>query len=136
MLEVLLVEDNEADIDLVKTGLEEAGSSIKLHVKSDGREALRFLDAQKPRPDLVILDLNLPGANGFDILESMKSNPDLREIPVVVFSTSTASRDIRKAYGLSANSYVKKPSDLDEYDRAVGAIRQFWMETAALPSKA
>lgn len=135
VVEVLLVEDNEADIALVENAFRETGGPFTLHIAVDGREALRFLEEHRARPDLVILDLNLPGINGFEILQTLKSTPDLQEIPVVIFSTSTAARDIRRAYKLSANSYVKKPADLDEFFHAVGAIKRFWMETAALPNR-
>ena len=135
-VEVLLIEDNEADVELMRQGLRGTGASINLLVIMDGREALNFLEAKKTLPGIIILDLNLPGVNGFDLLKALKSNADLREIPVVIFSTSSARRDIERAYQLAANGYVRKPADLDEFYQAVGAIKRFWFETAALPGRA
>ena len=135
-VEVLLIEDNEADVELMRQGLRGTGASINLMVIMDGREALNFLEAKKTLPGFIILDLNLPGVNGFDLLKALKSNDDLREIPVVIFSTSSAKRDIDRAYQLAANGYVRKPADLDEFYQAVGAIKRFWFETAALPGRA
>lgn len=135
-VEVLLIEDNEADVELLREGLGGTGASVNLRVIMDGREALNYLEAKKTLPGIIILDLNLPGVNGFDLLKALKSNADLREIPVVIFSTSSAKRDIDRAYQLAANGYVRKPADLDEFVEAVGAIKRFWFETAALPGRA
>jgi len=132
--ELLLVEDNPGDVTLVKEGLKGLGSDLTLHVQTDGRDALRFLEAAQPRPDLIILDLNVPGITGHEILQYVKSHPQLRRIPVVIFSSSGAARDVAKAYELCANGYVEKPVDLDEFFAAVAEIEHFWVRTASLPA--
>ena len=135
-VEVLLIEDNEADVELVREGLRGNGAPFNLKVIMDGREALNFLESKITLPGFIILDLNLPGIDGFELLKTLKSNAGLREIPVLIFSTSSANRDVQRAYELSANGYVRKPSDLDEFFQAVGAIMRFWFETASLPGRA
>ncbi len=137
-LEVLLVEDNPGDVRLVREALKEGGFPGHLNVASDGDEATDILwkrgdHKDDPRPDLILLDLNLPGKNGRAVLKEIKSDPDLRRIPVTVFSTSTAPNDLDYAYALHANCYIRKPSDLDEYMQVVRSIERFWTTVATLP---
>ena len=129
--EVLVVDDNPADVGLVREAL--AGSTYHTHLNSvgDGVEALAFLNhrekyATAVRPDLVILDLNLPKRDGLAVLAAMKAGPDLRRIPVVIFSTSKLSQDIGRSYELGANCYVSKPGNLDEFFSAVKSMEDFW----------
>ena len=133
MIHILVVEDNAGDIFLIKEGLHGSGTSCDIAVAKDGLGAIRFIEAGNPRPDLIILDLNIPGLSGHDVLRRVKSDPQFQEIPVIIFSSSNSMLDIKTAYQLNANSYVKKPSDLDEFFAAVAAIERFWTRTAALP---
>jgi chemotaxis family two-component system response regulator Rcp1 len=137
-LEVLLVEDNPGDVRLVREALKEGRFPGHLNVATDGDEASDILwkrGAHKddPRPDLIMLDLNLPGKNGRTILKEIKADPDLRRIPVAVFSSSTAQSDLDIAYALHANCYIRKPTDLDEYMKVVRSIERFWTTVATLP---
>jgi two-component system, chemotaxis family, response regulator Rcp1 len=132
-IHILVVEDNAGDIFLIKEGFHGAGAVFNVHVVKDGLSAIEFVERSNPRPDLVILDLNIPGLSGHQVLNKLKSNPEHMEIPVVVFSSSNSVHDIRTSYKLRANTYVKKPSDLDEFFAAIAAIESFWTHTAALP---
>ena len=136
--EILLIEDNALDARMTRDALKECPILIHLNVVTDGLEALEFLEgtgryAGAPRPDLILLDLNLPGKDGREILSEIKSDANLRRIPVVVLSTSRATEDILKAYDLNANSYVSKPVELDPFTKAVQSIQQYWFATAKLP---
>jgi two-component system, chemotaxis family, response regulator Rcp1 len=136
--EILLIEDNALDARMTRDALKECPILIRLNVVTDGLEALEFLGgtgrhAGAPRPDLILLDLNLPGKDGREILSEIKSDANLRRIPVVVLSTSRATEDILKAYDLNANSYVSKPVELDLFTKAVQSIQQYWFATAKLP---
>jgi CheY-like chemotaxis protein len=136
--EILLIEDNALDARMTRDALKECPILIRLNVVTDGLEALEFLEgtgrhAGAPRPDLILLDLNLPGKDGREILSEIKSDANLRRIPVVVLSTSRATEDILKAYDLNANSYVSKPVELDLFTKAVQSIQQYWFATAKLP---
>jgi CheY-like chemotaxis protein len=132
-IHILVVEDNAGDIFLIKEGLQGTGAVFDVHVVKDGLSAIGFVENSQPRPDLVILDLNIPGLSGHEVLRRLKSSPEFMEIPVVVFSSSNSIQDIRTSYKLCANTYVKKPSDLDEFFAAIAAIENFWTHTAALP---
>jgi chemotaxis family two-component system response regulator Rcp1 len=137
-LEVLLVEDNPGDVRLVREALKEGGFPGHLNVAMDGDEATDILwkrgnHKNDPRPDLIMLDLNLPGKNGRAVLQEIKGDPNLRQIPVTVFSTSTAPNDLDHAYAHHANCYICKPSDLDEYMQVVRSIERFWRTVATLP---
>ena len=134
MIEVLLVEDNEGDIGLIREALAGTAVHVRLHVVMDGLKALEFVRAKSPRPHLVILDLNIPGKSGYDVLKEVKRDPDLEDLPVIIFTSSAASRDVQTAYKLRANSFVRKPADLDEFFAAVASMEQFWTQTASLPS--
>ena len=130
---VLLVEDNEGDIGLFREGLNAIRATLDLQVVTDGIKAMEFLRT-KPRPNLVILDLNIPGKSGYEVLEELKQDADLKDVPVVIFSSSGALRDVKMAYKLHANSFVRKPVDVDEFFEAVASIERFWTRTASLPA--
>jgi chemotaxis family two-component system response regulator Rcp1 len=138
-IQVLLVDDSPADVRLTREALGEGKISSQLSVVGDGVEALRFLRregayATVPRPDLVLLDLNLPRKSGREVLEEIKSDPDLRRIPVMVLTTSRADEDLNTAYSLHANCYIRKPVNLDEFLDVVRSIEQFWFTIVTLPS--
>ncbi len=130
-LRLLLVEDNEADIDLLTEKLEESRLAVLVHVARDGVEALAFLrregaHAAAPRPDLVLLDLNMPRKGGHEVLAEVKADESLKTIPVVVLTSSSAHDDIVKSYSLSADWYLTKPRDLKGYASIVAWIEHFW----------
>jgi len=138
-IEVLLIEDNPADVRLTREALSERKVVNRLNVVSDGVEALRYLRhegsyAASPRPDLILLDLNLPRKSGREVLEEIKADPDLRRIPVMVLTTSKAEEDLDRAYSLHANCYIRKPVDLDEFLEVVRSIEHFWFTIVTLPS--
>ncbi len=140
-VEILLVEDSPGDVQLTIEALRDAEVHNHLHVTTDGEEALRFLRreppyADAPRPDLVLLDLNLPKKSGREVLAEVKADPVLRRIPVVVLSTSESREDVLAAYDLSANCYVTKPVDLDQFLDVIRAIDSFWLVLAKLPAPA
>jgi CheY-like chemotaxis protein len=137
-IEILLVEDNPGDVRLTREALRDGKVSNNLHVAVDGVEALAFLRRSgkylgAPRPDLILLDLNLPRMSGREVLEQIKEDPELRTIPVVVLTTSQAEQDIVKAYELNANCYVTKPVDLDQFITVVKSIEDFWLTIVRLP---
>jgi chemotaxis family two-component system response regulator Rcp1 len=137
-IEILLVEDNPGDVRLTKEALKEAKVGNNLHVAEDGVEAMRFLRrdgefATVPRPDLILLDLNLPKKDGREVLEEIKADDTLKTIPVVVLTTSHAEEDVVRSYNLHANCYVTKPVDLDQFIRIVRSIEDFWLTIVRLP---
>ena len=137
---VLLVEDNEADVRLTREALREAGEDVRLSTVADGEQALAFLRreagfAEAPRPDLVLLDLNLPRKNGLEVLAELRADERLACIPVIVLTSSAAQHDIDACYARGANAFVVKPQDLDAFMDLIGAIRSFWLEVAQLPSR-
>ena len=137
-VEILLVEDNPGDVRLTREALKEGKVHNNLHVAPDGVEALAFLrrqgeHAQAVRPDLILLDLNLPRKDGREVLEEIKADPSLRYIPVVVLTSSQAEQDILRAYDLHANCYVSKPVDLDQFITVVQSIENFWFTIVKLP---
>jgi CheY-like chemotaxis protein len=139
-VEVLLVEDNPGDVRLTQEALREGKVNTALSVVSNGVEALAFLRKespyeQAPRPDLILLDLNLPRKDGREVLSELKGDESLRQIPVVVLTTSRAEEDISRAYDLHANCYVPKPVDLDQFIDVVQMINDFWLTTVLLPPK-
>lgn len=139
-VDILLVEDNAGDVRLTEEALSEGNVSVRLHVARDGVEALNVLrqggsSTSVPRPDLVLLDLNLPRKGGLEVLEEMKSDKELRRIPVIVLTTSKEERDILRAYDLHANGFIVKPVDLDEFIRVVRSVSDFWLTVATLPPK-
>ncbi len=138
VLDILLVEDNPGDIRLTQEAMREVKMTNALHVTKNGALALDFLRRQgdfenAPRPDLVLLDLNLPRKNGKEVLKEMKDDPQLRRIPVIVLSTSDAHRDVTDSYDLHANCYINKPVDFDDFLRVVQSIECFWLRMAKLP---
>jgi chemotaxis family two-component system response regulator Rcp1 len=138
IIEILLVEDNPGDVRLVQEALKENKVRNRLNVTNDGVEALDFLRrkdefADAPRPDLILLDLNLPKKDGRELLMDIKEDPDLKRIPVVVLTTSDDERDILASYNLHANAYVTKPLDLDRFIDIVREIEGFWLTVVRLP---
>ena len=139
-IEILLVEDNPGDARLAEEVLKEGKVRNNLHHVEDGVEAMDFLLRRKeyagvPPPDLVLLDLNLPGKDGREVLQEIKEDPELRLVPVVVLTTSAAERDLLKSYNLHANAYVVKPIDLEQFIEIVHAIESFWFSIVKLPQK-
>jgi len=138
--QVLLVDDNPADVGLAREALAGGKHQSCISSVADGEEAMAYLRrsgqyANAVRPDLVILDLNLPKKSGKQVLAEVKADTDLRTIPIVVFSTSRSMLDIAQSYELGANCYVSKPGNLSEYFSAVQAIEEFWFSSASLPRK-
>jgi CheY-like chemotaxis protein len=138
-IEILLVEDNPADVRLAVEALRAARVETRLHVAPDGVEALARLRRQGrhagcPRPHIVLLDLNLPRKNGREVLSEIKADPDLSRIPVVVLTTSTAEEDVAGSYALHANAYVVKPVEFSRFVDVMRAIEGFWLHVAAYPS--
>ena len=136
--QILLVEDNPGDVRLTKEAFKQGRIENDLYVVSDGAEALDFLSQRSeytdvPRPDLILLDLNLPGKDGEEVLEELKDDPSLRSIPVIVLTSSRAEEDIVKSYELHANAYLTKPVDPDEFIETVRAFEKFWFSVVRLP---
>jgi CheY-like chemotaxis protein len=139
-VEILLVEDNEGDVGLVEEVFEEVRIRNILHVATDGEEAILFLHNKgkfsgSPRPDLILLDLNLPNKDGRDVLKEVKEDRNFKNIPVVILTTSGAEKDILKAYELHTNAYVTKPLDFDQFIKVVESIANFWLNIVKLPTK-
>lgn len=137
-IEILLVEDNPADARLTREALEEHRVVNTIHTAQDGEEALGFLRREgehehAPRPDLIFLDLNLPKLSGHELLAMIKEDPGLREIPVVILTTSDTREDIRKSYELQASSFVTKPVDFETFMRAVRDVGLYWFKIVSLP---
>lgn len=139
-VEILLVEDNPGDVRLTQEALREADISNHLHVAEDGFKAIDYLKKQgnftnAKRPDLVLLDLNIPGMNGKSVLEKIKNDKNLKTIPVLILSSSDAQEDINMTYENHANCYIQKPSDLDNFVRIFKGIEIFWTTIAKLPEQ-
>lgn len=139
IFQVLLVEDNPGDVGLFKEACREIKAPGRLHVAENGLVALRFLHKQKeyvsaPTPDVVILDLNLPGVGGREVLETMKADPMLRTIPVIVFTSSNSRSEMLECYDQGAACFITKPTNIEEYFSAVRASERFWLLTASLPN--
>jgi CheY-like chemotaxis protein len=137
-IEILLVEDNPGDVRLIREALRDGKVWNNPHVVADGESALDFVfrrgeHADAPRPDLILLDLNLPKKDGREVLKVIKSDPDLRRIPVVVLTTSKEEEDVLRAYNLAANCYVSKPVEFDEFMKVIRMIEDFWLTIVALP---
>lgn len=138
-INILLVEDNPGDIRLTEEAFKEAEISVKLKAVMDGEEALNYLYKKVPYdsiqlPDLILLDLNLPKVDGRAVLADIKSNPELKKIPVIILTTSTAEQDILNSYDLHVNCYITKPVDFDRFFDIIKLIEDFWINTAILPS--
>jgi CheY-like chemotaxis protein len=139
-IEVLLVEDSPGDVRLTREALREANAAIHLHVATDGVEAMAFLrregpQGSAPRPDLILLDLNLPKMDGRQVLAQIKADDDLNTIPTIILTTSEAEADIVKSYQLRANCYLSKPVQLDAFESLVKSINDFWLIRAKLPQQ-
>jgi two-component system, chemotaxis family, response regulator Rcp1 len=137
-IEVLLVEDSPGDVRLTREAFKDAKVHINLHVATDGAHAMEFLNregehANAPRPDLVLLDLNLPKKDGREVLQEIKESPTLKSIPVVILTTSSSEADILKSYRLHANCYITKPVGLDGFLTVVKSIDNFWLSVVKLP---
>ena len=137
-IEILLVEDNPGDVRLTREALKEGKVYSNLHTVKDGVEAMEFLRRQgkhtsAPRPDIILLDLNLPRKDGREVLEEIKSDESLKRIPVVVLTTSKAEEDVLRTYNLHANCYVTKPVDLEKFIVVVKSIDRFWLTVVTLP---
>lgn len=137
-IEILLVEDSPGDVRLTQEVLKEAKVCNQLHVVGDGAEAMTFLRregkyASSSRPDLILLDLNLPKKDGREVLGEIKSDENLRRIPVVILTISKSEEDVLKSYNLHANCYITKPVDLDQFLKAVKSIEDFWLTIVRLP---
>ena len=138
--EVLLVEDSPGDVRLTKEAFRDANSSIHMHVVSDGVEAMAFIRREgahirAPRPDLILLDLNLPKMDGREVLAKIKEDASLKTIPTVILTTSEAEADILKSYQLQANCYLSKPAQLDAFESLVKSINDFWLTKVKLPQQ-
>ncbi len=139
-IEILLAEDNPGDVRLTEKALDHGNILNNLHVVNDGAEAIKFLRqegeyADEPRPDLVLLDLNMPRKDGREVLEDMKTDPDLRRLPVVVLTSSEAEEDVVRSYELNANAYLTKPVDFDGFVDIVKRIEDFWFSVVKMPPK-
>ena len=136
--EILLVEDNPDDVDLTAEAFRDLTRSIRLNVVENGSDAMAYLRGEAAfrtarRPDLILLDLNLPGRSGHEVLRDIKSDPALRAIPLIVLTSSSSPADVQRSYDLAANCYITKPPGLEGFERIVRQIEQFWLLTASLP---
>ena len=139
-LEVLLVEDSPGDVRLTQEAFRDAKTSINLHVATDGVAAMAFLrregdHSQAPRPDFILLDLNLPKMDGREVLAHIKEDDELKTIPTIILTTSEAEADILKSYQLQANCYINKPVQLEAFEAIVKSVNYFWATTAKLPPR-
>lgn len=139
-IDVLLVEDSAGDVRLMREAFHDANRDIRLHVASDGLEAMAFLkrtgaNVDAPRPDLILLDLNLPKMDGREVLALVKEDLTLKMIPTVILTTSDAEADIAKSYELQANCYLRKPVELDKFEQLVRNINEFWLTTVKRPER-
>ena len=139
-IEILQVEDSEVDVLLTKEALRHLHAPAVLHVVENGVEALKFLAkaesySQAPRPDLILLDLNLPRKDGWDVLKTVKASEAFRNIPVIVLTTSADQEDVERAYSLHANCYISKPVDFEKYSEIIRSIEAFWLDVVTLPRK-
>src|SRR4051812_30960500 len=137
-IHILLVEDNPGDVRLTREALRGAKVANDLQVVGDGEEAINYLrrrggSSDAPRPDIVLLDLNLPRLDGREVLSDIKSDPDLAKIPIIILTSSSAERDIHSAYELHANCYISKPVDFTEFIEAVRSLEGFWLQIVRLP---
>ncbi len=137
--DILLVEDNPGDVLLTQEAFREGDYSPRLSVVEDGEEALQFLKKlgsfrNAPRPDLILLDLNLPKKDGRELLAEVKQDPELHHIPIIVLTTSSAEQDIKRAYNLHANCYLTKPLDMESFLRKIRAVEDFWLSVVRLPN--
>mgnify|MGYP000616259167 FL=1 len=137
-VEILLAEDNPGDVKLTRKALEKGRLANNLHVVNDGVETMQFLRGEgeyegRPRPDLVLLDLNMPRKDGREVLQEIKGSDDLKRIPVVVLTSSGAEEDVIRSYELHANAYLTKPVDFSGFIDVVGKLEEFWLQVVKLP---
>lgn len=137
-IHILLVEDNEGDILLAREAIEDLNLNVDLHVARDGEQAIRYIFQKEEfsgvaTPDLVLLDINLPKINGFDVLKKIKGDTTTCKIPVIMFTTSASDTDIKRAYKNFANGYIVKPDSADQLIEAMQTIEKFWVEVSQLP---
>ena len=138
-IEILLVEDSPGDVRLTREAFKDARVLVNLHVAGDGEEAMAFLKREgkyssKPRPDIILLDLNLPKKDGRAVLAEIKEDPNLQTIPVVILTMSASEEDVLRSYSLHANCYITKPVDLDGFLKVVKSIDGFWLSVVRLPT--
>jgi chemotaxis family two-component system response regulator Rcp1 len=138
MVEILMVEDNAGDVRLAQEALRDGRVRNRMNVVRDGVEGLAFLRqegayADSPKPDIILLDLNMPRMGGLELMEIVKQDNDLKRIPIVVLTTSSAEEDILRSYNLHANCYITKPVDFDQFMRVIGTIESFWLNIVQLP---
>jgi CheY-like chemotaxis protein len=139
-VQILLVEDSPTDVELTREALQDAKIANELHHVEDGEQAMAFLRGEEPyadclRPDVVVLDLNLPRKDGREVLADIKGDPELRSIPVIVLTTSGAGDDVQHAYSNYVNAYIRKPIDFNEFTQTVRSFEQFWLSIVTLPSR-
>jgi CheY-like chemotaxis protein len=137
---VLLVDDSAGDVRLTREAFRDANSTVVIHVANDGVDAMAFLHRENPhgaapRPDLILLDLNLPRMDGREVLAQVKADEELKTIPTIILTTSDAQADIIRSYELQANGYVSKPAGLDEFEELIRSVDDFWLSKAKLPSR-
>lgn len=140
IIDILLVEDNPADIDLIQESLRESKVLCKVNAVRDGEEAMDYLHQRNGyedtvRPDIVLLDLNMPRKDGREVLSEIKQHPELKILPIIVMTSSSAEEDILRSYQLHANAYVTKPVDLESFDKIVHAIEDFWFAAVRYPNE-
>lgn len=140
VVNVLLVEDSPGDVRLTREAFRDVNPQIELHVATDGIDALAFLSREgtygaAPRPDFILLDLNLPKLDGREVLSRIKKDPKFSTIPTIILTTSDAEADILRSYELRANCYLTKPVEFDRFERVVKSINEFWLTTATLPNQ-
>lgn len=138
-IHILLVEDNEGDILLTKEALNQGNIVETISVVKDGKEAIKYLEKKAPytesvTPDLIILDINLPKMNGHEVLKNIKANDNFKQIPVVMFTTSSAEKDILESYKNYANCFITKPDEVDDFLKTITLIENFWISTVRLPT--
>ena len=134
----MLIEDSPGDVRLTKDTFRDTNEAVNIHIAGDGTEAMAFLlregnHANAPRPDLILLDLNMPKMDGRQVLASIKADPDLRTIPTLILTTSSAEGDVEESYALNANCYLTKPVQLDAFEELVKNINDFWLTRVSLP---
>jgi len=136
---IFLIEDNPGDVRLIEESFRELSSNFDFFSQKDGEAAIHYLETQlqekKEFPDLILLDLNLPRKNGFEVLKVIKNTEELKKIPVIVLSTSESEEDISMAYHLHANCYINKPLDFDDFNKIIESIDLFWLKTVKLPER-
>ena len=140
MINILMVDDDAGDTLMAREAIEESGLLTSFYIAHDGLEAMAFLqnDApheNAPRPDLILLDLNMPRMNGHELLNWLKAHPDYKKIPVVILTTSSSMHDIEECYANNANCFITKPVDLDQFTKTIQQTSCFWSETAKLPGR-